>query len=212
METGQPPSRALSALKHAHHSAVFGRRVRVLAAALGAQIPDGASVLDIGCGDGSIASLIAQDNPSVTLQGIEFAARPTCRIPCTTFDGTTIPFPDGAFDVAMFVDVLHHTRGLAALLAEAARVSRRYVLIKDHLSESVLDFKTLQFMDWVGNKPHGVVLPYHYQGRQQWEQYFAQTGLTVRNWQSQVPLYPFPFSAIFGRSLHFVALLEKQSN
>jgi SAM-dependent methyltransferase len=230
MET-PPPSRALSALKHAHHSAVFGRRVRVLAAALGAQIPSGASVLDIGCGDGSIASLIAQHNPSVTLQGIEFAARPTCRIPCTTFDGETIPFPDAAFDVAMFVDVLHHaseidgpgaksrdadhrrarSSGITRLLAEAARVSRRYVLIKDHVSESTLDFKTLQFMDWVGNRPHGVVLPYHYQNRKQWEQYFAQTGLAVRNWESQVPLYPFPFSTIFGRKLHFVALLEKQT-
>jgi SAM-dependent methyltransferase len=210
VETQQPTSRVLSAVKHAHRSAVFGRRVRVLAAALGAQIPARASVMDIGCGDGTIASLIAQEDPSVTLQGIEFAPRPACQIPCTPFDGAAIPFPDAAFDVAMFVDVLHHTRGIAPLLAEAARVSRRYVLIKDHVSENALDFKTLQFMDWVGNRPHGVVLPYHYQSRAQWEQYFAQTGLAVRNWQSQIPLYPFPFSKLFGRNLHFIALLEKQ--
>ncbi len=102
----------------------------------------------------------------------------------------------------MFVDVLHHaseidgpgaesrkadrsrarSSGITRLLSEAARVSRRYVLIKDHVSESALDFKTLQFMDWVGNRPHGVVLPYHYQSRQQWEQYFAQTRLVRRFW------------------------------
>lgn len=219
METPAPSSPGLSVLKHAHRRAVFGRRVHVLAAALGAQIPAGASVLDIGCGDGTIASLIARENPSVTLQGIEFAPRPTCQIPCTVFDGATIPFPDGAFDVAMFVDVLHHAvkitgplaeaSGIARLLSEAARVSRRYVLIKDHLSESALDFKTLQFMDWVGNRPHGVVLPYNYQSRAQWDAHFAQAGLKISDWQPYVPLYPFPFSAIFGRKLHFVALLEK---
>jgi hypothetical protein len=109
----------------------------------------------------------------------------------------------------MFVDVLHHTHGIQQLLAEASRVSRRFVLIKDHLAESRLDFKTLQFMDWIGNRPHGVVLPYNYQSRAQWNGYFSAVGLTVRDWQDRIALYPPPFGALFGRRLHFVALLEK---
>jgi SAM-dependent methyltransferase len=202
-------SLALSVLKRAHGKAVFERRVRVLAESLAARIPSHASVLDIGCGDGTIASLIQIRNPTVTIQGIEFAPRPTCQIECKTFDGKQIPHPAGSFDVCMFVDVLHHTQEIETLLSEACRVSRQFVLLKDHLAENRLDFATLQLMDWVGNRPHGVDLPYNYQNRAQWDRHFSAVGLKVREWQDRVPLYPFPFSAIFGRKLHFVAVLEK---
>jgi SAM-dependent methyltransferase len=202
----------LSLLKRIHERAVFGRRVRVLEECLGAKIPPGASVLDIGCGNGAVANLIALKSPATSVRGIEFAPRPNCLIECQPFDGATIPYPDASFDVCMFVDVLHHVgddRGIERLLSEASHVSRRYVLIKDHLSESDWDFKTLQFMDWIGNRPHGVVLPYKYWGRSQWNRFFATAGMTPRDWNDRIPLYPFPFSALFGRRLHFVALMEK---
>jgi SAM-dependent methyltransferase len=212
MENDSQGSLALSLLKRVHGRAVFSRRVRVFAESLADKIRPGALVLDIGCGDGTIASLITRQNPAVSIRGIEFSPRPTCLIECAVFDGATIPHPSASFDVCMFVDVLHHApdaQGIARLLSEACRVSRRFVLIKDHLSESRFDFRTLQFMDWVGNRPHGVVLPYNYQSRDQWNRYFSQAGLTVRDWNDQIPIYPFPFSALFGRRLHFIALLEK---
>ena len=212
MDNESQGSLALSLLKRAHGRAVFSRRVRVLSDFVAAKIPDGASVLDIGCGDGTIASLITQKNPTVNIRGIEFAPRPACLIECAPFDGATISHPSASFDVCMFVDVLHHApdaQGIARLLSEACRVSRRFVLIKDHLSESGFDFKTLQFMDWVGNRPHGVVLPYNYQSRAQWDKYFSVAGLAVQDWNNRIPIYPFPFSALFGRRLHFVGLLGK---
>ena len=212
MENHPQRSGAFSILEIAHRHAVFGRRVRVLAELLAGSIPAGSSVLDIGCGDGTIAKHIKEYNPSVTMQGIEFAPRGTCKIECRAFDGKNIPYPDASFDVCMFVDVLHHVRdsqGIVELLCEAHRVSRRFVLIKDHLSDTWFDFKTLQFMDWVGNRPHGVVLPYNYQSRGQWDQHFRMTGWKVKDWQTNIPIYPFPFSALFGRQLHYIGLLEK---
>jgi SAM-dependent methyltransferase len=209
MEKDAQSSLALSLLKRAHGNAVFERRARVLAGSLAAKIPSGSSVLDIGCGDGTIASLIMDRNPTITIQGIEFAPRPSCRIPCKPFNGISIPHAPGSFDVCMFVDVLHHTQGVEPLLLEACRVSRRYVLIKDHLAQNRLDFKILQFMDWVGNCPHGVILPYNYQTRDQWDRHFSNAGIRRIAGEDRVKLYPFPFSVLFGRKLHFVELLEK---
>src|SRR5271163_778719 len=89
----------LSAAKHGHQAFVHQRRVRVLAAALAAQIPPSASVLDIGCGDGTIASLIAQLRPDISIKGVEVMVRPGCRVQCFPFDGSTLPFPDNSVDV-----------------------------------------------------------------------------------------------------------------
>ncbi len=199
----------LSALQAAHAKMVFGRRVRVLAECLSARIPPLSAVLDIGCGDGTIGNLLAECCSEISIEGVEFAPRPQCAIRCRPFDGTKLPFPDWTFDVCLFVDVLHHTDDPSILLREARRVTRRFVLIKDHLSENALDFRTLQFMDWVGNRPHGVRLPYNYLSRKEWEATFAKCGLSIAQWTTAVPLYPFPFSLLVGRNLHFVALLEK---
>jgi SAM-dependent methyltransferase len=192
-----------------HRVLVFPRRTRVLAEMLAAQIPPRASVLDIGCGDGTIGSLIAKLRPDVSIQGVEFLLRPECKIACRAFDGSSLPFPDSSFDVCLFVDVLHHTQDPAVLLHEAVRISRSFVLLKDHLDENTFDHITLRFMDWVGNRPHGVVLTYNYQSRAKWEEYFSRCGLTQTNWTTRVPLYPPPVSLLVGRRLHFVSLLRK---
>src|SRR5271156_502109 len=199
----------LSAVKHGHQALVHQRRVRVLAAALAAQIPGSASVLDIGCGDGTIASLIAELRPDISIKGVEVMVRPGCRIECFPFDGSKLPFPDASFDVCMLVDVLHHTGDVSVLLREAARVSRNNVLLKDHLSENALDHATLRLMDWVGNRPHGVTLPYNYQSRAQWYAHFTVCNLAPATFSTNLPLYPAPFSAVVGRNLHFLALLQK---
>jgi len=208
-QTSRPVSWPFSWIGAWHRIFVFQRRTRVLAEMLAEKIPQSASVLDIGCGDGTIASLIAQLRPDISIQGVEFLVRPECKIACRAFDGTSLPFPDGFFDVCLFVDVLHHTQDPAILLRQAVRVSRSFVLIKDHLDENIVDHMILRFMDWVGNRPHGVVLTYNYQSRKQWAEYFSSCGLAETSWTTQVPLYPPPASLIAGRGLHFVALLRK---
>jgi hypothetical protein len=58
------------------------------------------------------------------------------------------------------------------LLLEAARVSRRYIVIKDHLRKGPFARATLQAMDWIGNYGHGVALPYNYLSEQEWREHF----------------------------------------
>ena len=209
--TSSPPSWPLSWIARSHRALVFGRRARVLASALAPLIPAEAhTVLDIGCGDGTISSLLARRRPELAFEGVEVIPRPSCQIPCRAFDGAQLPFPDQSFDVCLFVDVLHHTADVTQLLREAARVTRSCVILKDHLSESSFDHATLRAMDWVGNRPHGVTLTYNYQSRSQWKQHFASCGLQATQLSTDLPLYPFPFSQLFGRNLHFVAQLTKR--
>jgi len=208
-QTSRPLSWPLSWIGRWHHAFVFHRRTRVLAEMLAAQIPQGAAVLDIGCGDGTVGSLIAQLRPDVSIQGVEFQVRPGCKIKCQAFDGAKLPFPEASFDGCLFVDVLHHTQDPAILLREAVRVSRSFVLLKDHLDENFFDDVTLRFMDWIGNRPHGVLLTYNYQSREQWAEHFSKCGLAQASWTTQVPLYAMPFSLLVGRGLHFVSLLKK---
>lgn len=196
-----------TAMGHIHEKAVFDRRVLTIADALGPLVPEHGTLLDVGTGDGQIAQLIADRGTGVTVEGIDIMLRPQTHIPVTLFDGDTIPHEDNSFDAVSFVDVLHHTDNPARLIAEAARVARKAVLIKDHFAETGLDHTTLRFMDWVGNAPHGVVLPYNYAAQAEWRGWFRQAGLEVETLTKNVPLYPAPFSWAFGRGLHFVTKL-----
>jgi SAM-dependent methyltransferase len=208
--TSSPQPWPLSWIARSHRALVFGRRARVLADALAPLMPaEARTVLDIGCGDGTIARLLAERRPDLAIEGVEVIPRPTCQIPCRAFDGAKLPFADCSFDICLFVDVLHHTTDVTQLLREAARVSRSYVVLKDHLSENSFDHATLRAMDWVGNRPHGVTLTYNYQSLSQWQQHFAACGLRTAQLSTALPLYPFPFSQLFGRKLHFVAQLAK---
>lgn len=192
-----------------HHAFVSGRRTKVIADALAPLVPPGANVLDVGCGDGKIAILLTERRPDITIEGVEIAPRAGCSIPCRPFDGAHLPFPDNSFDVCLFVDVLHHTSDVTQLLGEAARVARACVLLKDHLRENAVDHSILRAMDWIGNRPHGVILTYNYQSRQDWQRHFSTCQLQAAHFSTDVPLYPFPFSLLFGRGMHFVAQLRR---
>lgn len=197
-------------LKSLHNRLVFNRRAKRLGALLAQQIPDASTVLDIGCGDGTIASLITAEKRNVSISGIDINARKDCKISCQEYDGKTIPFRDNSHDVCLFVDVLHHTDNPLELIQEARRVSRGLVIIKDHLFDTRMDLWILQLMDWIGNRPYGVVLPYNFLNRETWDSYFERAGLTQADWVEKLHLYPPVADAIFGRHLHFIAALKKK--
>ncbi len=139
--------------------------------------------------------------------GLDTLVRPNTRIPVETFDGRSIPYPDGLFDAVMLVDVLHHASDPLLLLREAARVGK-IVLVKDHFRNGFLAGPTLRFMDWVGNAHHGVALPHNYWSKSEWDAAFVRLNLKPAQMTLSLGLYPAPASWIFERGLHFVAELR----
>jgi SAM-dependent methyltransferase len=201
----------MSLADHVHGSYVYGRRIRVLARHLAELIPANATVLDVGCGDGSLGRAIAEQRPDLQMEGLEVLIRPLTHIRVSRYDGNALPFPTQHFDVVALVDVLHHTPDPAYLLGEAKRVARKAIVIKDHLLEGFLAGPTLRFMDRVGNRRHGVALPYNYWPKGTWMNVLASAGLVATTWRDQLDLYPWPVSLVFERSLHFIARLEPRA-
>ncbi|ESY93253.1 class I SAM-dependent methyltransferase [Mesorhizobium australicum] len=195
-------------LNSVHDRAVFQRRVRILCQRLADELGPAGTVLDLGCGDGSIAKAIMEKKPGLTFRGIDVLIRPQTHIPVELFDGGTIPAANGSYDWVTIVDVLHHADHPGHLVREAARVARKGVVIKDHLREGFAAYQTLRFMDWVGNKGHNVRLPYNYLSKAEWDAVFAAAGITPRTWREKLSLYPFPASVFFDRRLHFISTLR----
>ena len=192
-----------------HDRYVAQRRTRALVRHLSEVLPPEATVLDVGSGDGTVANLVMRSRPDLKLQGIDVLVRPNASIPVSAFDGRSIPFPDNSFDVVMLVDVLHHTEDPAVLLREAVRVARKGVAIKDHTLDTPGSGLRLRFMDWVGNARFGVNLPYNYWSTRRWSEAFESLGLRTAQNRTELGLYPGPADWVFGRGLHFLALLEK---
>ncbi len=163
--------------------------------------------LDVGCGDGLIASLVAEQRPDVQVSGMDIAVRDGAHIPVRVFDGVSIPVEDRGADVVMLVDVLHHAAEPRALLGEAARVAARAVLLKDVTTVGPLSGPTLRFMDWVGNARHGVPLPYGFWTQGEWRRAFAELELSVNAARRRLDLYPWPWKIAFERRMHFIVCL-----
>ena len=194
-----------------HQDIVGPRRARRLAQLLSEFIPLGSTVLDVGSGDGLIASLLLKQRPELTIQGVDVLVRPATSIPVTQFDGNTLPYDKGTFDIVLFIDVLHHTKDPLVLLKEAVRVAKKSVVLKDHVLQGVCATARLRFMDRIGNARHGVALPFTYWTAGQWQDAERLLGLAKMVERRKLKLYAWPADSIFGAGLHFMARYDLRS-
>jgi SAM-dependent methyltransferase len=197
-----------SLLERLHKGLVSNRRGEVLARRVADLMPPGARLLDIGCGNGLVEHLITQHRPDVSVIGVDVRVVPDCMIEVREFDGKTLPFPDKSVDVAMVLDVLHHTENPEILLREAKRVARRAVVVKDHLDEGFMAVPILWLMDWAGNIPYGIERTYMFWTEAQWRSTFAKLGLEIETWDEAIGLYRWPLNLVCERRLHFLARLK----
>lgn len=198
----------MNVFEQIHAKFIQQRRLRRLVAHLAEIVPQGAVVLDVGCGDGQLAAVLGEKRSDIRIEGLDVLKRERTWIPVRAFDGMTIPHDTASVDVVMFIDVLHHVHEPLGLLREAVRVSRRAIVIKDHLSDGCLAGPTLKFMDSVGNARYGVAMPGNYWRMSQWENMFRTLNLNPVLWQQKLSLYPKVLDLFFGRTLHFLTKLE----
>lgn len=85
-------------------------------------------VLDLGCGAGHSVDRFRALEPDVRWVGVDIAESPEVSgrtradAAFATFDGESLPFEDGSFDLVWCKQVLEHVRRPIGLIDEAARV------------------------------------------------------------------------------------------
>ena len=93
-------------------------------------VPQGARVLDLGCGDGALLAHLQQHN-GCTGYGVELSdvnvhacvQRGVNVIQLNLDDGLNM-FADQSFDVVLQIDTLQHLRNAETMLSETARVGK----------------------------------------------------------------------------------------
>jgi SAM-dependent methyltransferase len=107
-----------------------GRRevfLRVLDRHFRPDAPPDSSVLDVGCGTGTMLGYLSRYGSA---QGVDASAEAVAFChergvdAVTQADGVPLPFEDGSFDLATALDVIEHVDGDGELLAELRRIAR----------------------------------------------------------------------------------------
>jgi len=165
-------------------------------------------VLDVGCGDGSLARQIMNLLPGSEFEGVEVVLPPEQHVAIQQYDGVLLPFDDDSFDAVLCADMLHHTESPLRVLQEACRVARSYVIVKDHLCDSTLDRLILTAMDWLGNVGKGVPMPFRFLSSTEWDAVFKELPFVEVERIDSIHYWGWPVRELVDRRFHFAALLK----
>jgi ubiquinone/menaquinone biosynthesis C-methylase UbiE len=117
------------------------------------EVSDGGSVLDVGCGNGSLINAIKQKG-NVKAYGVDISPNmiEECRkryrdIEFMVSSGEDIPFDAGSFDTLTICCVLHHLNDPQKFFKEAQRVSKPGGTLI--VGDPWFPFGVRHFADWV---------------------------------------------------------------
>lgn len=159
----------------------------------------GPRVLDLGCGDGLVADLVARDGYEVQMADIVDYRAPGVHHAFTkTIEGEPLPFASNSFDTVLLLTVLHHANCPLQVFGESLRVSRNRIIVIESvfgvqpsdvpsgddrahafvsLGEAQGHF--LSFIDWFYNRVlhDEVQVPFKFNSPAAWSDIFRNFGM-----------------------------------
>jgi ubiquinone/menaquinone biosynthesis C-methylase UbiE len=151
------------------HKPIYESRQKALLRLISPHLDRGARVLDVGCGFGGLGrALMDFSNDAFRVEGAETAPRGGELIPVTACGRASLPWPDRTFEAVILADVLHHDPQPESLLKESVRVSKKLVIVKDHLRGGLLAQQRISLLDWAANAGYEVPCLYKYNDIRQW--------------------------------------------
>jgi len=134
------------------------------------------AVLDIGAGSGVLAHLIRGTGRQVQALDVEDLST-AADIRPVVYDGQQMPFENKVFDSAVIAFVLHHTPNPDLIIAEAARVAKRVIILEDVIDGKVNEVLT-KFLDSLVNLEF-FGHPHSNRSHAEWVKSFERLGLKL---------------------------------
>lgn len=196
------------ALLNLHHRAVRVPRTGRVAQALAEHLGQASSLLDVGCGDGSVARDLGARVGATRVVGVDVHVQPGAAIDVKAYDGERLPFDTGSFEAVVLADMLHHAASPLHVLREALRVASRVVVIKDHFRLGPISDRLLWLMDVVGNAAPGVHVRGTYLSPVEWVALVHEAAgqLTRLTWP--LVIHDLPLRLVTRSELQFAARVE----
>jgi hypothetical protein len=164
--------------------------------------------IDVGAGDGWMARALMRERLVERCVPVDVVRRAEVVVEPLLYDGLRLPMADRSVDLAYAVDTVHHADDALSLLREMARVSRRWIVLKDHTYSSVVGAWTLRLLDEIGNRRFSIGSPGHYQKGFAWLDTLRGSGFLVRRLIHPAGVHVGPLGFLTN-GLQFVALLER---
>jgi 2-polyprenyl-3-methyl-5-hydroxy-6-metoxy-1,4-benzoquinol methylase len=142
-------------------------------------VPERCRIVDIGAGICAVAEELMEAGYQVTPIDIEEQSLSE-SIRSILFDGSKIPFTDDAFDLSLFLAVLHHVPkdGQVQLLKEAQRVAPRVLVMEEVYSNTWEKWRTFLLDSFWNLKFFGE--PHSNRTDAEWCQLFSMLQYTVK--------------------------------
>jgi len=176
-------------------------------------VKPGMRVLDFGNGSGAVTHGVAEASGAF-VAGVDVAQNSLFPIPAVSYDGTTLPFRNGTFDLVYSVFVVHHCPDVYAALREVVRVCRGRVLLIEDVWTGWKDRFWLYFfhilfdlfmliLTLLGKARWSSFFRYHFKNDAQWAACFQRLGLELVQAGDVVMTERYPVK-------HRIYLLEKK--
>ncbi len=142
-------------------------------------------VLSVGDGDGTVSAELMRRHP-LTIQGVDVEITLPYRaqeIALDYYDGHTLPYKDGSFDVVCGIFVLHHCDDINRVLSEIIRVARKKIIIIEDVYRNAVGRKIVCLNDYIENRlfSPNVNIPFNFKNTSEWEDTFLSHGLTLQD-------------------------------
>ena len=154
-------------------------RARLLGPHINASVKDCDSILDLGCGDGVLASYLKK-RCHQNITSIDTIDSNLTKMKVQLYDGQKLPFPDKSFDATMVVFVLHHCQNIEDMLREIVWVTRKKIVIFEEVYTGDISKFFLEWHD-KGNILYSskMDIPLNFKTRDGWKELFVKMGLNV---------------------------------
>lgn len=151
--------------------------------------------IDIGSGPGSLLEVMRARGYVVDGLDITDSAYRN-ELKAKLYDGHTMPYAGKQYDSSLLSTMLHHTPDPDHILREAARISKRLIIIEDVYEGPVMEWLTKRFDSLMNLEFRGH--PHTNRTDRQWKNTFSKMGMTL------ISAEIYPVAWIFRQAVYVV--------